>query len=374
MEKEKIPLSKTQNEIMAEFYEKPPTKVVFRKRIREKLWKFATKREDIPEEYDLKEICPALFCEIEKSIASGRNIQSAIFSECVYAQTLANMFLLNNCIIFQENPNFLPQPILSLLKSYSLVARYVYSNEDNSRMLIQAGGPGGVDSALITVIDLNIYKIEFKEPWSKGTEADLPNYCEEGKLISSLEFEDKHPYLMDMLSEHIGTSIFDIRGHNISKFSPDSVITAVSKNYTSKMFADVCCTEDKKGLLTMLPCNQIPQWALLMGEIRSTGKNHYEVWTPNALKNVIEEKGGILENGIVQIEKSKLLFRRQRGGNRAISGHKINESFFVYLQDCKEVGDKIFNINKVRQVKPTIAGKMDFKELDYFEVKEYYQS
>mgnify|MGYP003324074607 CR=1 FL=1 len=31
-----------------------------------------------------------------------------------------------------------------------------------------------------------------------------------------------------------------------------------------------------------------------------------------------------------------------------------------------------FDINKVQQLNPTIAGKMFFNQLNYFEVKEYY--
>ena len=70
--------------------------------------------------------------------------------------------------------------IKALLKSYSLVPRYVYYNSDKSRMLIQAGGCNGIDSALITVMDLNIYTIEFKEQGAKASEPDLPKYGEDG--------------------------------------------------------------------------------------------------------------------------------------------------------------------------------------------------
>jgi len=119
---------------------------------------------DIPCEFELQKLCPALNHQIERSINSEKNIQSAVFSECIYAQTFANMLNLDCFIIYSQNKDYLPNNILSLLKSYNLSACYIYSNLDKSRMLIQAGGHKGIDSALITIIDLNIYTIEFKEP------------------------------------------------------------------------------------------------------------------------------------------------------------------------------------------------------------------
>lgn len=41
--------------------------------------------------------------------------------------------------------------------------------------------------------------------------------------------------------------------------------------------------------------------------------------------------------------------------------------------DCIEKGENIvFDLHKVQQLNPTIAGKMFFKKLKYNEVKEYY--
>ena len=134
-----IPLANLQKEIMTEFYNCVPHKVIFNKTERNKLWKIATAKGDL----DINSIrikCPALAHQIEKSYENGNNIQSAVFSECVYAQTLANMIHLDiftNCF---ENHDFIPKKILVLLKSYNLYPRYAYSNKDKTRMLIQAGG------------------------------------------------------------------------------------------------------------------------------------------------------------------------------------------------------------------------------------------
>ena len=367
-----IPLTKLQKEIMEEFYSYSPLKVIYNKMERNRLWNLTTARQNINLE-EIRKNCPALAHQIEKSYESGHNIQSAVFSECVYAQTFANMFNLKvftNCL---ENHSFIPANVLCLLKSYSLYPRYAYSNNDKSRMLIQAGGCNGIDSALITIIDLNIYTIEFKEPGAKTSEPDLPKYKEDGNLLVTPEFLDRYPQFREMLEEQKNLNFFDKMGSNENNFSVDSVNIAVTNNYTKK-YADVVCTEDVDGFLVMLPVNQISLWAEIVGEIRPTGRNHYNVWTPKALEKFIKEKGGTINGNLVSINKNNLTFRKERGGNRKISGYKINSLFFVYLKHCTYNGDIVsFELNKVQQLNPTIAGKMFFKKLKYSNVRDYYK-
>lgn len=367
-----IPLTKLQSEIMREFYSISPTRVLFNKKERQQLWALAVKRLEIPSSYNLKTLCPALYHQIQKSYEGTKNIQSAVFSECVYAQTFANMLNLTIFINCFEDNNFLPNNVLQLLKSYHLFPRYVYSNNDKSRILIQAGGCNGIDSALISIIDLNIYTIEFKEPGAKTSEPDLPKYKEDGKLLITDDFIERYPQFEQMMKEHEDLNFFEVMGNNIHDFSAESINIAVTNNYTKK-YADVVCTEDKNGYLVMLPVNQISLWAQIEGEIRPAGRNHYNVWTPNSLKKFIKEKGGLIENSIVTMKKTTLGIRKERGGAGKISGYKINALFFVYVIDCKDDGDKIqFDLNKVQQLNPTIAGKMFFKTLKYNDVKKYY--
>lgn len=368
-----IPLTKLQKEIMKDFYSVEATKVIFNKSERNSLWEKAISRKRDIDFSLLDKKCPALSHQIKKSYESGKNIQSAVFSECVYAQTFANMLKLNiftNCL---DNEIFIPAPIKSLLKSYNLFPRYSYSNDDKSRMLIQAGGCNGIDSALITVMDLNIYTIEFKEPGAKTSEPDLPKYKEDGVLLVTDEFLDRYPQFEDMLNEQKGLNFFKVMGSNINNFSKDSINVAVSNNYTKK-YADVICTEDINGYLVMMPVNQVSLWAKIEGEIRPAGRNHYEVWTPNSLRNFLIEKKAIINGTKVTIKKEELSLRTERGGNGRISGYKINPLFFVYLRDCDDSGDTIiFDVTKVRQLNPTIAGKMFFKTLKHNEVKVYYK-
>lgn len=370
----KIPLTKLQKEIMEEFYSINPTRVIFNKDERNILWKKATSRERNINFSLLEKKCPALSHQIKKSYETGKNIQAAVFSECVYAQTFANMLCLNKYVNCLDNDTFIPMPIKNLLKSYNLFPRYAYSKDDKSRMLIQAGGCNGIDSALITVIDLNIYTIEFKEPGAKTSEPDLPKYNEDGKLLVTEEFLNNYPQFGEMLKEQEDLNFFEVIGSNVNNFSKESINIAVSNNYTKK-YADVICTEDIDGYLVMMPVNQVSLWATIEGEIRPAGRNHYKVWTPIALEKFLKDLDAeFLENGMISIEIGKLTTRTERGGNGRISGYKINPLFFVYIDDCEVDGDKLlFNFNKIRQLNPTIAGKLFFKTLKYMEVKLYYE-
>ena len=368
-----IPLTKLQKEIMTDFYICDQCKVIFNKTERESLWKIAIAKGKLNIE-DIKNKCPALAHQIEKSYTQGNNIQPAVFSECVYAQTFANMIHLNiftNCL---ENHNFIPDSVVKLLKSYNLYPRYAYSNDDKSRILIQAGGCNGIDSALISVTDLNIYTIEFKEPGAKTCEPDLPKYKEDGKILITENFLERYPQFEQMLAEQKDLNFFDKMGSNENNFSTESVNFAVTNNYVKK-YADVVCTEDVNGYLVMLPVNQLSLWAEIVGEIRPAGRNHYKVWTPQALKKFILEKGGNIVGTTVTIKKSNLGVRKERGGDGKISGYKINSLFFIYHHKCKDENGLIsFELNDVQQLNPTIAGKLFFKTLKYLEVKKYYFS
>ncbi len=372
-----IELCRLQKELMSQFYSYGKTKVVFNKSKRNALWKQASSRKPIGEIDKIGEICPSLAHQIEKSYSSGANIQPAVFSECVYAQTFANMFGLNKFYNCYENPESVPVKISALLKSYSLTARYVYTNSDKSKMLIQAGGCNGIDSAFITVWDLTVFTIEFKEPGAKTSEPDLPKYKEDGKLLITKDFISKYAQFEQMLNEHKGLNFFDVMGNNVHNFSAQSVNAAVTNNYTKK-YADVVVTEDADANLVMLPANQVSLWAKTEGEIRPAGRNHYQVWTPKALDRFVKEKGATVQNGKVIIDKNTLAVRKQRGGNGKVSGYKINPLFFVYANDCIEEktpkGYISFPLSKVRQLNPTIAGKMFFENLRYDNVFAYYRN
>ena len=373
MKDERIPLTKLQSEIMQEFYSITPTKVIYNKSERKELWELATKRSQDIDLQSIKANCPALEHQIRKSYEQGNNIQSAVFSECAYAQTFANMLKLDLFVNCTEAPDFIPSSVACLIKSYNLVPRYVYSTKDKRRMLIQAGGSGGIDSALITVIDLVIYTIEFKEPSARTSDPDLPKYGEDGKLKITKDFLGRYPQFEAMLNEQKDLNFFKNIGHNINDFSKESINIAVSSNYAKK-YADVICTEDTEGYFVMMPVNQVQLWAELQGEIRPSGRNHYKVWTPVALKRLLSKYKPVIVGDTVKLEKNILEVRKERGGNGKISGYKITPLFFVYAKDCEDDGRFItFNLMDVQQLNPSIAGKVFFKKLKYREVKSYYK-
>jgi len=195
------------------FYAVAPTKIVLLKKEYDKLWKIIKEGNTLvaKDEKELNHICPAIVCEIHKSIAETRLIQSAVFSECVYAQTLANILRLP---VFTDyaKVNTIDETVLTLLKSYCLVPRYIYTNEAKSEFLIQAGSCRGTDSALIRLVDKAIYSIEFKEPSARGPTLDLPKYGEDGRIFVSKRFRKNYPYYVDMLSEQEDLNFFDTMG------------------------------------------------------------------------------------------------------------------------------------------------------------------
>lgn len=371
--RERIALTFNQREIMSEFYSLPGRKVLLGKKQRTIIWNAIKNcRDPNPNFEEYRKSCPALHHQISQHVEDGSIIQPAVFSECVYAQALADTFRLTvfrNCLV---DAAFLPEQVARLLASYALRPRYAYMTPDGRRMLIQAGGCGGVDSALITVFGLKIFTIEFKEPGAKTSEPDLPKYGEDGVLRVTDEFLAKYPQFGSMLKEKAGLNFFCVAGNNVHDFSKESVNEAIVENYCTKKFADVVCTEDCQQTLVMIPVNQVSLWAKTEGEIRPSGRNHYAVWTPRALRSVLEGKNAAFGNGYVSIPLSSLVETRPRGG-RGISRYKIHPLFFVRAENVKVADDRaVFPLDAVRQLNPTIAGKMFFEGLSYSEIRSHY--
>lgn len=275
--------------------------------------------------------------------------------------------------IYSDNPNCIPVKVRPLLKAQNIVPRYTYASADGQWLLVQAGSSNGIDSLLISMANLTIYTIEFKEPGAKTSEPDLPKYEEDGYLKVTQEFLDKNPQFKAMLSEHKKLNFFESMGHNIHEFSAESVNIAVSNNYTNKQ-ADVVCTEDIDGFFVMMPTQQISTWAHIEGEIRPAGRNHSRVWTPQALRKFLIAKNATFAGNSVFVPEDMLEQRRERGGNGRVSGYKITPLFFVYVQCCEKRGNIIcFDINDVEQLRPTIAGKVFFIDLTYTKVADFYK-
>jgi hypothetical protein len=369
------PLSKAQKNILVSFYNKPKLKIAVTKTERAVIWKGFKKNRNLKDYVYLERQIPAFFSELNKAISAGKNLQPAVFSECVYAQALAQQFSLTNFTNMGDSKgmNF-HKETMKTIKSTGLAVRYFYWNSDQSNFLFQAGGAGSVDCALVSQIEKNLTMIEFKEPYARTSEPDLPKYSEDGYLVSSPDFDREYPQFQFMLAEHINNkfNIFDHIGSNEGNFSVESIEFAVLTNYSGSKFADIIVTEDESGYLVMLPTEHISRWAKLEGEIRPSGRNPYKVWTPKKLLKILKEKDAVIKDDLVTLLESCLKPTIERGGNR-ISRYKINPLFFVRTSEIKFHNRKAtFDINSVEQLNPSITAKMKFKGLKIDDVKEFY--
>jgi hypothetical protein len=368
-------LSDHQKSVLSRFYSASPSKVSFDKRARSKISKKFAKDRNIPEIENLKKEIPSFHAEIERAILSERNIQSAVFSECVYAQELARIYKLIN---FDNNIK-IGKPIVdfSHVKNSNLpdlTIRYSYYNSEKNEYLFQAGGAGGVDCALFSKFNNSVAMIEFKEPYAKTSEPNLPKYGEDGLLKISDGFSESYPQLVPMLEEHIakGLNAFEHLGRNVSEFDANNIETAVRENYSGSKYADFICTEDRNGVLVMLLAKDVSKWAALEGEIRPSGRNHSDVWTPERLDLVLRNKKAKITDLKVEMDISS--FKTSNGrGSSSVSRFKIDPAFFVFKDDVVvHKGNVSFEISSIRQLIPSISAKMNFKNLKHSEVKEYY--
>ena len=368
-------LNAIQIDILKKFYSRHPKKILLKKNERAKIWQNFVDKRDYDTSLNLETLVPSLKQEIDDAKNSGKNIQPAIFSECVYAQSIAEVFDLDN---FETESNILRELNFEKFensKFVDLTVRYSYSNDSKTSILIQAGGNNGVDSALIDKIKGTVAMIEFKEPYARTSEPDLPKYGEDGNLNITPEFKKEYPQFNFMLEEKINENlnIFENLGNNIHSFSAESIEYAVSENYTGEKFADLICTEDINGYLVMIPSTHVGLWATLEGELRPTGRNSYRVWTPVRLESVLESLGATIENEMVEIDIDKVKPANKRG-SRELSRYKIDPMFFVRAKNVVKSNGKIrFALNSIMQNNPSITAKMNFKGLRFQKVKNFYQ-
>lgn len=369
------PLSNAQKKLLLDFYSKPTTKVAFNTAERKKIWNEFKKHRNLKKFSYLEDTAPAVFAEITKALVNKKNIQPAVFSECVYAQAFADKF---NLSIFENHINSGSDKFnfsgIEIPDAEDLTIRYSYSNSDKSKTLVQAGGAGGVDCALISFQTKSATMIELKEPYARTSAPDLPKYGEDGFLVSSDKFLRENPQFKSMLEEQIRKkfNVFDHLGSNLSDFSAESIESAVTENYSGEKFADFICTEDLSGDLVLIPSRHVALWAELEGELRPTGRNSYPVWTPNKLISVLKEKGGSIQADTVRMPLSSFKQSKARGGEN-ISRFKISPLFFVRSVDVEDTkGTVTFKIDAVKQNIPDITAKINFKNLDVSKVKEFY--
>lgn len=368
-------LSNLQKNVLKRFYSAKDTKISLDKVQRNLIWDDFVDRREIKDSRELRENHPALYAEIERALSKGKNIQPAVFSECIYSQELARIFNLKEFKDYIDaGRQKIEFPEVDSRVLENLTIRYSYKNPTNSDILLQAGGASGVDCAFYSKVENALAMIELKEPYARTSDGNLPKYGEDGFIISSDKFERKYPQLVPMLEEHIEKNLnaFEHLGSNVNSFSKENIEKAVAENYSGTKFADFICTEDSQGFLVMLPSSDVTRWATLEGELRPSGRNHSKVWTPIRLEKVLKGKGALLRNSKVEILKSELKSSNARGSSE-ISRYKIDPAFFVYKRDIEMIGEKAtFDLASVRQLIPSITAKMNFRGLEISQVKSYY--
>jgi hypothetical protein len=369
------PLSDVQLEIMSRFYSKPAAKVCLSRSERKQIaLKFKASRRNIDPK--LEQTCPALHHELTKSIKSGKNLQSAVASECVYSQALADTFDLTQFVDYEENIPTLNSRVEAYITHNSLKPRYVYENSSRTTTLIQAGGGGAVDGALLDSGDDKGIAIEFKEPKAKISEPDLPEYGEDGYLKNSEKFMNDYSHFQAMIEEQIrkGLNFWEILGTNVHDFSREAVDVAVSNNYNSNKFADVICVEDSESNLLMIPAKHAGLWAKARGEIRPAGRNNFELWTPQAFESCVKKMGGEIIQGTVKVPLKSIKTAFPRGGTKEVSRYKLNPVFFVRSESTNTFnGQLTFDLESVRQNRPTISVILDFKGINRSAITSFYR-
>ena len=366
--------SEKQLEIMHAFYSQALEPISFTKKQRKSIEQSFKKSRTIDKDLQLETRCPAFYAELNKALDSGKNIQGAVFSECVYVQLLAKKFNLTTFINPLLDAFEVTGYLSEVIESNGLSIRYLFTNYDRTKILVQAGGYNGVDCALIDLDDRKCFTIELKEPYAKTPEPDLPKYSENGNLEVTKEFLDNYPQFASMLEDKFARELnfFVHAGKNFNKFTESSIESAANESYLGNKSADVICTEDKNGNLIMLPAHHIGNWATLEGEIRPAGRNRYSVWTPIWFKSFVESLDGELSNGSVSIPINKVKAIKQRGGTKA-SGYKIGSLFYIKAESCTdELSNLRFAFDNVQQLNPTIAVKINFKSINGNDVKLHY--
>lgn len=374
---QEVQLSKGQKYALQLFYESADTKVKVKKVERDSIWNDFVSTRSIDSVAGIEDVVPAFYSEVEKAIKSKRNLQPAVFSECVYSQALAEKLGLS---LFSSYPNGQKFEIDHFFSEadnmQEFTMRYSYANHDAKTTLIQAGGAGAVDCALVCIDENLVMRIELKEPYARTSDVNLPKYGEDGLLVTSDKFTKKYPQFTNMLNEHLtaGFNVFEHLGNNIGNFLAENIESAVTENYAGEKYADVICTEDSSGFLVMLPANHSSLWASLEGEMRPTGRNSCKVWTPKQLQKTLESKGAKDIGEFTVMDLSKLVTSNARGSKKT-SRYKISPLFFVHASDITIEGDEAkFKKKLIKQNIPSISAKVNFKGLDVKEVRKFYEN
>ena len=302
---------------------------------------------------------------ILKQFNIKKALQPGIIFECSAIQTLASIFGLNCIIDLESNIN----PIVpNIVKSIVAIqkCRYIYYNQNWSMCIIQCGNPLTNDAKI--VMDDIVINCEIKSMPSLLADLDLL-YDENGKYI--MPDDERYDGYTDIISYfNRSNSVYMQSGSNykIFEYLPTAIADDILENYFNLSNIDIIISCDKKNnIIALLPENLLHKengkfdiLDVSKSEIRPTGKNYKQIFTPLHFQDVLNEKHIGIKNGIVTIYKANDSIIGKihgRGKNKSSFDRlKIDNLFFVKARDVIEKSDRFeFNISSVKQSKSGIS-------------------
>jgi len=284
---------------------------------------------------------PAMYQGFISSYKSGKYLQPGYLTEINVCATLAAMFNL----YYDENIN-------------EVNLRHQYSDGEGN-YLKEYGGCGMSDIYLITAAG-TVTTIEVKEPLSLGGDYDL-GITEEGKLFPKIAANREFPESAQKILNEFNAvdSIFNHLGHNI-KLSNTNYLSDILNSYLGDKNIDYIATySEATNSLLYFPVTELHEHVSFEGsEIRTAGKNHVNVYTPNAFKKAMLDIGCTINaDNVVAIPKATAGLRIARGSNRRITGVKINSIFYFEIGDILKEDDEFYyaNISRGKQLKQGIS-------------------
>jgi hypothetical protein len=305
--------------------------------------------------------------EVKKQFLNKKSLQFGIINEIILLSSFAKKYNLTHTQSLKEDNNFFS---LNIKEN----ARYIYFNPENtSEYIVQYGDPNSVDAEFVT--NNQIIKIEIKEPNSKAKEIDIPSYDDNGKLVLDERFIDLYPEYIDFIKWfNSSSSILENLGSNIKLNNNSQDKNNIVSNYFKQNSVDFVMTySEENDDLILIKSEDFHKFISTDGsEIRTSGKNSKKIFTDLFFKNSVKDLEGIfIDKNILSIKKEKVVAAKARGKD-TISRIKINYVFFSKIEDVREEGENIiFNLQKIKQLKPTISIHMFLLE-SYEKIKTYY--
>lgn len=321
-----------------------------------------------------------VYSEISKKLRDNEALQPGIITECVIAQSLAQLMGLKSFHDFESGGVLgiadIPKACFELVRQKRdtiCAARYLYYNKnDADKFIIQYGNPKGSDISII--ICLNEIIIEVKDMPALLGDKDL-KYNDDGKIIITEEIKEI-PIYVDIINDFNNkTSIIEEMGSNYPLLSINEDI-ATRNQFFNEFFEmsniDILITMKKDELIAIRKEDIFyifedgePLISTKGSEIRTTGKNNLPVFTETYLNNILQEKNIDVVEGLCYVEKSnqKVQGYKKGRGTTKITRFGINNSFFVRVEDIIEKDDYlIFPYKAIKQNKSGISVHIDIKK------------